>query len=43
VRDRLREPIARLREALGVEDRSDDGGQQTVLVPAGVAELVAQE
>ena len=41
--DRLREPVASLVEAVGVEDRPDQRGQQPVLVLAGVAEAVPEE
>jgi hypothetical protein len=43
VRDGFREPVARLLEVLGVEDRPDQRRQQAVLVPAGVAEAVSEE
>ena len=43
MRDRFREPVARLGERVGVEDRADQRAQQPVLVLAGVAEAVAQE
>jgi hypothetical protein len=41
--DRLREPVAGLVEAVGVEDRPDQRRQQPMLVLSGVAEAVAQE
>ena len=41
--DRFGEPIARLDEAVGVEDRPDQRRQQPVLILAGVAEAVTQE
>jgi hypothetical protein len=43
VGDRLREPVAGLLARDGLEDRPDQGGQQAVLVAAGVAETVPQE
>ena len=43
VRDRLGEPIARLPQAVGGEDRPDQRAQQAVLVFADVPEAVAQE
>ena len=43
VRDRFGEPVACLRERVGVEDRADQRGEQAVLVLAGVAEAVAEE
>ena len=43
VRDGLGEPVARLRERVGVEDRADQRAEQAVLVLAGVPEAVAQE
>jgi len=41
--DGFREPVARLGEALGVEDRADQRGQQSVLIAPGVPEAIAQE
>jgi hypothetical protein len=43
VRDGLGEPVARLRERVGVEDRADQRGQQPVLIAAGVTETVPEE
>ena len=43
VRDRLREPIARLLEVLGVEDRPDQRCQQPVLIFARMAQAVSEE
>ena len=43
VRDRLGQPVAGLLEALGVEDRPDQRGQQSVLVAPGMAETVPEE
>jgi len=43
VRDGFREPITRLLEVLGVEDRPDQRREQPVLVLAGVAEAVSEE
>jgi hypothetical protein len=42
-RDRLGEPVARLVERVGVEERADQRAQQPVLIAAGMAEAVAQE
>ena len=42
-RHRLGEPVARLIERLGVEDRADQRRQQPVLIAAGVSEAVAQK
>ena len=43
MRDRLGEPVARLVEVLGVEDRPDHRRQQPVLVLAGMPEAVSEE
>jgi hypothetical protein len=43
MRDRFREPVARLRLRVGVEDRPDQRGQQPVLIAPGVAEAVPEE
>jgi hypothetical protein len=43
MRDGFREPIARLGERVGVEDRADQRRQQAVLITPGVPEAVAQE
>ena len=43
VRDGFREPIARLFERVGVEDRADQRAEQAVLVLAGMPEAVAEE
>jgi hypothetical protein len=43
VRDGLGEPITGLGQRVGVEDRTDQRGEQAVLVLAGVAETVAEE
>jgi hypothetical protein len=43
VRDGFGEPVARLLEVVGVEDRADQRRQQSVLVLAGMAQAVAQE
>ena len=43
VGDGLGEPVARLGERAGVEDRPDQRGQQVVLVAACVPEAVPQE
>src|SRR5215211_1564 len=42
-RNCLAEPFARLLAGVGLEDRPNQRGQQSVLVAAGVAEAVAQE
>jgi len=41
--DGFGEPVGRLVEAVGVEDRADQRGQQTVLILARVAEAVPEE
>jgi hypothetical protein len=43
VGDRLGEPLARVVPGVGLEDRPDPGGQQPVLVAAGVAKAIVQE
>jgi hypothetical protein len=43
VGDRFGEPVARLPEFVGVEDRPDERGEQAVRVAPGVAEAVAEE
>src|SRR5215203_5122797 len=43
MRDRFREPVTRLGERVGVEDRSDQRRQQPVLVFARVPQTVTQE
>ena len=43
MRDRFREPIARLGERIGIEDRADQRSQQPVLILAGVAEAVPEK
>jgi len=43
VRDGFSEPVARLLEAVGVEDRPDHRRQQPVLVLSGVPEAVSEE
>src|SRR5919198_1279142 len=41
--DRLGEPLARLLARVGLEDRPDQGGQEPMLVLAGVAEAIPEE
>jgi hypothetical protein len=43
VRDGFGEPIARLSQGIGGEDRADQRAQQAVLVLAGVTEAVSEE
>jgi hypothetical protein len=43
MRDRFEESVTGLGERVGVEDQPDQGGQQSVLVLAGVPEAVSEE
>jgi hypothetical protein len=43
MRDRFGEPVARLGERVGVEDRPDQRREQPVLIAARVAQAVTQE